>query len=191
MISRGKTLAESDEQLRRSLDADSPAEQGPQQAPLFCQEAEPCLAVGSHTQVGFALMTVLDLQSAVPNRDSCLLFFFAGEGEVVDGLQIRRLPRLKGERQPSQETWDRPGPQTVADSFDGFERKAAGNVVLGVRSGNDVDRLHFLLQRTNRTPYKLSLVGEKWADDFFPSRADAQAISRLVVGSEGEALPRG
>src|SRR2546425_7143575 len=64
--SRGKTLAESDEQLRRSLDADSPAEQGPQQAPLFGQEAEPCLAVGSHTQVGFALMTVLDLQSAVP-----------------------------------------------------------------------------------------------------------------------------
>ena len=33
------------------------------------------------------------------------------------------------------------------------------------------------------------LVGEIGADDLFPSRADAQAVRRLVVGSEREALP--
>ena len=45
----------------------------PQQAPLFRQEAQPRLAVGGHTQVGLALMTVLDLQGAVPDRDGRLL----------------------------------------------------------------------------------------------------------------------
>src|SRR6185436_14111668 len=82
-------------------------------------------------------------------------------------------------------------PQAVANSFDGLEREAAGNVVLGVRSWNDIDRLHFLLQRTNGILDKLCLVVEKWADHFFPGRTDAQAISRLVVGPEGQALPHG
>src|SRR5438067_5251340 len=93
--SRGKALAEGYQQLRRPLDADAPAQQGPQQAPLFRQETEPRLAVGGHTQVGLPLITILDLQGAAPNCDRRLLLFVAGEGEVVDGVQLRRLPRLE------------------------------------------------------------------------------------------------
>src|SRR6266853_1258909 len=92
--SRGKTLPEGDQQLRRPLDANAPAQQGPQQAPLFRQEAQPRLAVGSHSQVSLPLMTVLDLQSAVPDRDGRLFLFLAGESEVLDGIHLRRFPRL-------------------------------------------------------------------------------------------------
>src|SRR6202030_543369 len=114
---------------------------------------------------------------------------FAGEGEVVDGVHLCRLPRLKRETKPRQEPLDRPGPQTVSNSFDRLEGEAAGHMLLGVRAGNDIDRLFLLLQRTNDFPQMPSLVGEVWADDLFPSRADAQAIRRLVVGPEGETLP--
>src|SRR5947207_12461879 len=95
LASRRKTLAQGDQQLRRPLDADAPAEQGPHQAPLLRQEAEPRLAVGGHSQVGLALMTVLDLQGAVPNRDGRLSLLLAGEGEVVDGVQLGSLPWLE------------------------------------------------------------------------------------------------
>src|SRR5436305_3145746 len=98
--SRGKTLPEGDQQLRRPLDADAPAEQRPQQAPLFRQEAQPRLAVGGHFQVSLALMTVLHLQGAFPDRDGCLPRLLACEGEVVDGVEVRRLLRLKREGQP-------------------------------------------------------------------------------------------
>src|SRR2546429_7915333 len=97
-LSRRETLAEGDQQPGRPLDADLPAEQGPQQASLFRQEPQPRLAVGGHSQVGLALMTVPDLQGAVPDRDGRLLWLLAGEGEVVDGVQLRCLPRLERER---------------------------------------------------------------------------------------------
>src|SRR3954467_10414083 len=109
--SRRKTLPEGDQQPRRPLDADAPAQQGPQQAPLFRQEAQPRLAVGGHSQVGLAVMTVLDLQGAVPDRDGRLLLLLAGEREVVNGVQLRRLASLKRERQPGQEALDRRRPQ--------------------------------------------------------------------------------
>src|SRR5262245_6474464 len=81
---RREALTEGHQQFRRPLDADSPAEQGPQQAPLFCQEAQPRLAVGGHTQVGLALVAVTDLHGAVPDRHGRLLRLLAGEREVVD-----------------------------------------------------------------------------------------------------------
>src|SRR4051812_26101012 len=89
--SRGEALAEGHQQPRRPLDADAPAQQGPQQAPLLGQETQPGFAVGGHTQVSLPLMTVLDLQGAVPDRDGRLLALLAGEREVVDGLKPRRL----------------------------------------------------------------------------------------------------
>lgn len=59
--SRRETLAKGDQQLRRPFNANLPPQQRPQQTTLFRQEAEPSLAVGGHTQVGHALMTVLHL----------------------------------------------------------------------------------------------------------------------------------
>src|SRR5205823_3057713 len=108
--SRGQTLSESHQQFWRPLDADTSAQQGPQQAPLFRHEAQPRLAVGGHTQVGLALVAVLDLQAAVPDRDGRLLRLLAGEGEVIHGVQLRRLPRLKRQGQPRQEALDRARP---------------------------------------------------------------------------------
>src|SRR5947209_20476838 len=98
-LSRRETLAEGDQQPGRPLDADLPAQQGPQQASLFRQEPKPRLAVGGHAEVGLALMTVPDLQGTVPDRDSRLLLLLAGEGEVVDGVQLRRLPGLERARE--------------------------------------------------------------------------------------------
>src|SRR5262245_12411171 len=66
--SRRETFAERNEQIRRTLDADAAADQRPEQASFFGEEAEPRLAVGGHTQVGRALMAVLHLQRAAPNR---------------------------------------------------------------------------------------------------------------------------
>src|SRR5665213_983069 len=106
--SRGKTLPKGDQQLRRSLDAYTAAQQqGPQQASLFRQEAQPRLAVGGHTHVGLALMTILDLQGAVPDRDRRLFLLRAGERKMVDGVQLRRFPWLKRETQPRQESLNR------------------------------------------------------------------------------------
>src|SRR5204862_7572831 len=98
-------------------------------------------------QVGLALMTVPDLQGAVPDRDGRLLRLLAGEGEVVDGVQLRCLPTLEGERKARQEALDRAGPQAVADPFDRLEGETTGHVLLGVRAGDDVDRLLLVLQR--------------------------------------------
>src|SRR5205085_9666820 len=168
------TLAEGDQQPGRPLDADFPAQQGPQQASLFCQEPKPRLAVGGHSEVGLALMTVPDLQGTVPDRDGRLLRLLAGEGEVVDGVQLRRLPRLERERKTRQEALDRAGPQAVADSFDRLEGETTGHVLLRVRAGDDVDRLLLLLQRTNDLPQMPGLVSEVGANDIVPCRADAQ-----------------
>jgi hypothetical protein len=87
-LSQRETLAEGHQQPGRTLEADAPAQQRSQQASLFRHEAQPRLAVGGHTQVGLALMTVLYLQGAVPNRDGCPFLLLAGEGEVVDGIPI-------------------------------------------------------------------------------------------------------
>src|SRR5439155_9119371 len=160
----------------RALDADYPPQQGPQPAPFFRQEAEPRLAVGGHTQVGLSLMPRLDLQRAVPDRHGRLLRFLAGEGEVVDGVQLRRLPRLERERKTRQESLDRAGPQAVADPFDRLEGETAGHMLLGVRAGDDVDRLLLLLQRTNDLPQMPGPVGQIRADHVLPRRADGLAV---------------
>src|SRR5262249_26713676 len=161
-----------------------PAEQGPQQAPLFRQEAQPRLAVGGHTQIGLAVMSVLDLQGAFSNRDGRLLLLLAGEREVEDSVQLRRLPPLKGERQPRQEALDGRRPQAVADSLDRLEGEAPGHMLLGVRAGHDVDCLWLLLQRANDFSKMRGLVAEVRANDILPSWADAQAVCRLVVRPE-------
>src|SRR5262245_43198910 len=97
-------------------------------------------------------MAVLNLQGAVPDRDSRQLLFLAGESEMVHGVQLRCLPRLKRQWQPRQEALDGAGPQAVADPFDRLEGEAAGHMLLGVRAGDDVDRLLLLLQRSDDLP---------------------------------------
>src|SRR5262245_9635963 len=186
---RGEAFAEGDQQPWRPLDADPPAENRPQEAPLLRHEPQPRLAVRRHEQVCFALVAVPNLQGAVPEGDGRLPYFFAGEGEVVDGVQLRRLPRLERERKTRKELLDRAGPHAVADPFDRLVGKTAGHMLFGVRAGDDIDRLLFLLQRTYDLPQMPGLVGEVRADDIFPCWADAQAVRRLVVGPEGKALP--
>src|SRR5438874_1568946 len=167
--------------------AKNPASVGPGRSSR--QDTAPRLAVGGHSEVGLALMTVPDLQGTVPDRDGRLLRLLAGEGEVVNGVQLRRLPGLERERKTRQEALDRAGPQAVADSFDRLEGKTTGRMLLGVRAGDDVDRLLLVLQRADDFPQVPGPVGEVGADDLLPRRADGQAVRRLVVGPEGKALP--
>src|SRR5262249_41212122 len=100
-------------------------------------------------QVGLSLVTVLPLQGAVADRHGRLSFFVASEREVINGVQVRSLPRLKREAQAGQEPRNRPGPQAVADAPGRLAWEAPGHVLLGVRAGDDVNRLLLLLQRTD------------------------------------------
>src|SRR5262249_58801752 len=86
---------------------------------------------------------------------------------------------------------NRPGPQAVADAPGRLAWEAPGHVLLGVRAGDDVNRLLLLLQRTDDVAQVSGLIREIGADNVFAGRADAQAIRRLVVRPEGETLPHG
>src|SRR5271166_5645535 len=68
-----------------------------------------------------------------------------GEAEVIDGLKSCRLARLERESQPRQESLNRPGPQAVVNPLGLLVREAAGYVLLGVRTGDDINRLLLLL----------------------------------------------
>ena len=73
-------------------------------------------------------MAVLHLQRALSDRDGRLDLLLAGEREVVNGVQLRRFPRLKRERQAREEQRNRPGPQAIANSFDRLAGEAPGDV---------------------------------------------------------------
>ena len=90
----------------------------------------------------------------MPSRilNSRLFLLLAGEAEVIDGPKSCRLARLERESQPRQESLNRPGPQAVVNPLGLLVREAAGHVLLGVRAGDDVNRLLLLLQRTNDFP---------------------------------------
>jgi hypothetical protein len=58
----------------------------------FARKPSYVLAISGHVHVGRASMTVFHRQGAVADRDRRFFFFFAGEGEVVEGVQCRRPP---------------------------------------------------------------------------------------------------
>ena len=62
------------------------------------------------------------------------------------------------------------------------ERRA--NELFGVRIGNNINRLRFVLQGTNDIVQKLLAVREKGRDYILTRRAYRHAISGLVVGAE-------
>jgi hypothetical protein len=70
-------------------------------------------------------------------------------------------------------------------------RKAPRYELFGVRIGNNVDRLGFVLQRANDIVQKLLAVREEGGDYVLTCRAYSHAVSGLVVGAERQALPHG
>src|SRR6185503_13734444 len=70
---RGEALSECHQQLRWALQADPPPQQGPQEAALPGEEAQPGLAVGGHAQVGSSLVALPDREGPVLDRDRRLL----------------------------------------------------------------------------------------------------------------------
>ena len=121
----GKHLPKASKSFGDPLDANLSTEQCPKQTTLFRQKAEPSFAVGRHTQVGLAKMSVFDSELAVSNRHRGILFLFAGEREVIDRIQVLRLAWLKREGKTSQERRDGLDSETIADPFESLLGKEA------------------------------------------------------------------
>ena len=71
-----------------------------------------------------------------------------------------------------QEPVDVAGPQAVADQFGFLLRESLGDVILGVRILQNVDRLLFPLQRFDDLFQVRFLVGKVRADDILSRRAN-------------------
>src|SRR5438046_6695879 len=68
-------------------------------------------------------------------------------------------------------------------------REAPRYELFGIRIGNNVDRLRFVLQGANDIVQKLLAVGEEGGYYVLTRRTYRHAISGLVVGAERQALP--
>src|SRR3954471_8194316 len=88
--SRWETPAEGRQETRRTLQADLPPQEGPDEAPLLRQEPEPGAAVGGDAEAGPADQSSLDPDRLVPDHDRRLGGFLPGEREVVRGVQALR-----------------------------------------------------------------------------------------------------
>src|SRR5919204_4012493 len=113
----------------------------------------------------------------------------AGEGEVEGGAQAGRLTRLEDVRRALEEDLDAAGPQAVADVLEPLVREPLGGVLLGIGVLHDVDRLFLLLQRADDLLHVRLAVGQERRDHVLPGGADRQAVGRLVVRPERQALP--
>src|SRR5262245_61624651 len=100
--SRREALSKSQEQSRRSLDADLPAQQSPDEIPFLRQEPQPRSAVGRDRQVGIARMAFPDVQCLLTNRDRRAAYFRSGEGELIRRLEPLRSIPLECQGQPVQ-----------------------------------------------------------------------------------------
>ena len=127
-------------------------------------------------------MPVGNSELPVADHHRRLYFFGAGERKVICRVQTFRLPALKYEVQAAQKSSDRPLTcKAVSNCFRRFIGKAALNVVLGVRARNNIDRLHFLLQRLQDVVQEFLAIIEKWRDHFFAGGADGQPVRCFLV----------
>src|SRR6266576_4608849 len=190
--SRWKAAPKCKQQLGRPLNANLPPEQGPYEIGFFAQKAQPGLAVSSESQIGLLIVTFGNLQLFISNRHCCFHFIVTGEREVIDSVKAFRLTFLKNEVQASQERANGSlAGQAVRHTLGLFVGKAPRYELFGIRIGNNVDRLRFVLQGPNDIVQKLLAVGEEGRDYVLTRRAYRHAISGLVVGAERHALPHG
>ena len=68
---RWEALAESDQQIRWTLQTNPPSDQRPHETPFTAEKAQPRLAVGCHPQVRVADVSLLEHNLLVGNRDRC------------------------------------------------------------------------------------------------------------------------
>src|SRR3954451_10301971 len=83
MTSGWEATPEGDQQTGRPLQADLPADQGPDEVPLLRQETEPGPAVGDDAEVGGADMPRLDPDQLSSDDDRRLSGLLPGEFEVI------------------------------------------------------------------------------------------------------------
>src|SRR5262245_17272670 len=100
--SRGEALSKSQQQSRRSLNADLSAQQSPNKISFLRQETEPCLAVRSNENICFSVVAFRHFQFLIANRYGRPTFFCASEREMISCCNTLRLVSLKGQRQPIQ-----------------------------------------------------------------------------------------
>src|SRR3954452_13664535 len=110
MTSGWKAPPEGDQQTGSPLQADLPADQGPDEVPLLRQETEPGPAVGDDAEVGGADMPRLDPDRLISDDDRRLGGLLPGKFEVIRCVQARRGVPLEDVREEGQERPDRPGP---------------------------------------------------------------------------------
>src|SRR5262249_5786308 len=143
---RWEALPKGQQQPGRPLEAQSPAQQAPEQASFFGQEAEPPPAVRGHAQGGAPDVPLADAHRLVADDNGGLLVFIPAEGEVEGGVQPLGSVSLKDQGQAPQEAPNRSWPEAVPDPLGALVDEAAGDMCLGVRAGDDVHGLFLLLQ---------------------------------------------
>src|SRR5438034_8651093 len=187
--SRWKAAPKCKQQLRRSRDANLPPEQRPYEIGFLAQKSQPGLAVGSKSQISLPIMSFGNLQLFVSNRDCCFHFVVTCKREVIDRVKTFRLAFLKNEVQASQEGANGPlAGEAVRHTLGLFVGKAPRYELFGIRIGNNVDRLRFVLQGPNDIVQKLLAVGKEGSYYVLTRRTYRHAISGLVVGAERQAL---
>src|SRR6266576_157232 len=189
---RWKAAPECKQQLGRPLNANLPPEQRPYEIGFLAQKAQPGLAVSSESQIGSPIVTFGNLQLFISNRHWCFQFFMTGKREMIDRVKTFRLTFLKNEVQASQEGANGSlAGEAVRHTLGFLVREAPRYELFGIRIGNNVDRLRFVLQRANDIVEKLFAVREEGRDYVLARRTYRHAISGLVVGAKGQALPHG
>jgi len=72
----------------------------------FAQKSQPGFAVGNDVNVAVAVKTVFDFDRSFSNADRRFGHLFAGEGEMVDGVQLSRTLPLERALHSNQEGRD-------------------------------------------------------------------------------------
>src|SRR5262245_17917294 len=129
-------------------------------------------------------MTLTDREVLLADADRGLNLLRTGEGEVICRIQSFCPSALKCERQSSEESSNRTGVKTVADTLQLFIRKPPRDVFFSVRTLYYIDRLLFLLQRLHDFLQIIFAISEKRPDHVFARWADSHAVGRLIIGAE-------
>jgi hypothetical protein len=101
-----EALSERLQQLEWAIEPNLPPYQCPHHIFFVPQKADPRSRVSGNVQIGVADMPLFHTDFLFLNHDSCLPLLSAGEGEVVRGVQSRRLTWLEDVWHSSEENRD-------------------------------------------------------------------------------------
>ena len=136
-------------------------------------------------------MALFNLDRFVPDHHRRFGGLLAGECEVVGRRQSLGLVPLENVWQVLQKAANGSGTYAVIDRLGLLVGKSFHDMRLGIRTGDHVNRLGFLLEWLHDGLKERFAVVQEGADHIVAGRAHCHAVRGLVVRAEAEALPDG